>query len=240
MIRAAACAIAALAVIAATLRAPLHGDFSHYTFALTWQPGICATGGGCLPGQPRSSLIGLHGLWASRPRALIERGVTDPQWWRKGCDYYAHSSAAPALGNALRRRLDEVMPHFEHSLLTHEYDKHVRCFGFDPTAFFSTELAMRARVAANAFGKYLVASSGHIVAQKAVVARFDSAFSTHASASLQLQCERDDAGRTVLTQFWITIKTSELGEFPRGVSLMNAPTSQDTCPAYFLVPAWLG
>lgn len=234
--------VLAFALVAAsapgTLKPALHGDFDHYTFALTWQPGICTTDGGCLPDQPRVPLIGLHGLWASRPHGLIEQGITDPQWWSKGCDYYVHSDASPPLGAALRRSLDGVMPHFEHSLLTHEYDKHVQCFGFDPTTFFSTELAMREALVESAFGKYLVARAGHVVTHEAVTAQFDSAFSTRASASLQLQCEQNDTGQVVLTQFWVTIRADAVAAFPRAGSLMDAPTNQDTCPASFLVPAW--
>lgn len=225
-------------IAAAPLKPAVHGDFGHYTFALTWQPGICATDDGCLPDQPKTPLIGLHGLWASRPRQLIDAGVVDRQWWSKGCDYYEHSDAAPVLGATLRQRLDRVMPHFEHSLLTHEYDKHVQCFKFDPTAFFSTELAMRAAVVESAFGRYLMQQAGHDVRHDAVIARFRSAFSTSEGTSLQLQCGRTAAGQTVLTQFWITIKASEIGAFPRTVSLMDARTDQDTCPAAFRVPTW--
>ncbi len=236
--------VLAFVLVAAGVTQPLkpavHGDFDHYTFALTWQPGICSTDGGCLPNQARSSLIGLHGLWASRPRELIERGITDPQWWSRGCDYYVHSSAAPALGASLRSRLDAVMPHFKRSLLTHEYDKHVQCFGFDPTRFFSTELEMREAVVRSAFGKYLAAQSGLGVTHESLIVHFDAAFSTHASASLQLQCERDAAGRIVLTQLWITVKAQKIGAFPASPSLVNAPTNQDTCPKEFLIPRWPG
>jgi ribonuclease I len=215
-----------------------HGDFAHYTFALTWQPGICSTDGGCRSDQPRAPLIGLHGLWASRPQQLIRRGITDPQWWSKGCDYYVHSAAPPPIDARLRRTLYEVMPHFRQSLLTHEYDKHVQCFGFGASAFFTTELAMRHAVAAGSFGRFLISQTGHVVTRAAVSARFLSAFSTDEARSLQLQCGRNRAGQTVLTQFWITIRTSELAAFPRAVSLMNSPVNEDTCPATFRVPAW--
>ena len=225
-------------IAAAPLKPAVHGDFGHYTFALTWQPGICATDEGCLPNQPKKPLIGLHGLWASRPRKLIEAGVVDREWWSKGCDYYDHSDAAPPLGSALLQQLDAVMPHFEHSLLVHEYDKHVQCFKFDPTTFFSTELAMRHAVVESAFGKYLMAQAGRDVRHDAVIARFRSAFSTSHGTSLQLQCGRTAAGQTVLTQFWITIRTGEIGAFPQAASLMDALTNQDTCPATFRVPAW--
>ncbi len=226
------------AIAGATLKPAAHGDFGHYTFALTWQPGICGTGGGCLRDQPHAPWIGLHGLWASRPRALIESGVTDREWWSRGCDYYRHDSSAPPISSGLRRALDAVMPHFRDSLLTHEYDKHVACFGFNATTFFSTELAMRRAVVASAFGRYLVSQAGRNVSHAAVSSQFVSAFSTDKRTSVQLRCERNAAGQTVLTQFWITIRTGEVDRFPSASSLMNALTDQDTCPPVFLVPAW--
>ena len=110
----------------------VHGDFDHYTFALTWQPGICQTEEGCLPSQSHAPLIGLHGLWASLPSELASEGVVNQQWWSRGCDYYHHSSAAPPISPELTQKLEAVMPQFQHDLLVHEYDKHVQCFDFDP------------------------------------------------------------------------------------------------------------
>jgi ribonuclease I len=229
-----------LALLLAVLPAPpLHADFDHYTFALTWQPGMCQTGEyHCVPDQPKTPLIGLHGLWASLPRDLAAEGVVDQQWWAKGCDFYRHSSDAPALDPSLRAQLDAVMPHFEHGLLTHEYDKHVQCFGFDPTQFFTTELRMRDAVASSAFGAYLVAHAGAEVAHAAVVAQFAASFATDHPTALQLQCAKNDAGNTVLTQFWITIPTDQVETFPMPTSMMATPTNQDTCPANFRIPTW--
>jgi ribonuclease I (enterobacter ribonuclease) len=227
-----------LCVLLAALVPHAHGDFGHYTFALTWQPGICSTGDGCLADQPRAPLVGLHGLWASRPQALIQAGVPNARWWSKGCDLYHTSDAPPPISAALRARLLAVMPHFPHSLLTHEYDKHVQCFGFDPTQFFSTELVMRNAVAAGPFGSYLVHEAGQTVAHAALTRAFTVAFATNQATSLQLQCDRDGAGREVLTQIWITVRANELAVFPRAASLMDATTNQDTCPASFVIPAW--
>ncbi len=231
-------ALLAGALFLAALAPRLHGDFGHYTFALTWQPGICSTDEGCTSDQPHAPLIGLHGLWASRPRALIAEGVPLRTWWSKGCDVYHRSDAPPPISAALRSRLDAVMPHFAHSLLTHEYDKHVQCFEFDPTAFFTTELAMRADVANGPFGRYLVASEGRTVTHSAVMQRFAAVFATKHVTSLQLQCAVDRDGREVLTQVWMTIDARDLAAFPRGESLVNATTNQDTCPKFFLIPGW--
>lgn len=221
------------------LLAARHADFSHYTFALTWQPGFCGTAGGCLRDQPHDVLIGLHGLWASRPRSLIERGISAPQWWSRGCDYYHHSDPAPRLSQATLKRLDSVMPHLQDSLLRHEYDKHVQCFGFDAQEFFDTALRMRRQVLYSAFGRYLIGSArGHVVRRTDVIDAFLHAFHTNQPAALQLRCERDAGGNEVLTQLWITLHAGGLARFPRGGSLMNAPIAQDDCLARFQVPDW--
>jgi ribonuclease I len=229
----------AAAAGAAPLIPPLHRHFGHYTFALTWQPGFCKTDGGCLANQPHGAPIGLHGLWASRPRSLIDRGISAPQWWRHGCDYYHHSDRAPPLSASMLARLNRDMPHLRHPLLRHEYDKHVQCFGFDATTFFDTELAMRRRVIDSAFGRYLIVTAqGHEVRHKDVIGVFMRAFGTRQSAALQLRCGRDRRGEVVLTQLWLTLHTDSTSRFPRDHSLMNAPIAQDNCPDRFRVPPW--
>jgi ribonuclease I len=239
--------IAAVAMIAALVPAE-HGDFGYYTFALTWQPGICSaqvgslTGTGrpdaCAADQPHAPLIGLHGLWASQPQSLVSANVPVQQWWSRGCDFYHRSDEPPALSDDLRAKLAVVMPHFRTSLLAHEYDKHVQCFGFDPTLFFTTELAMRQAVDDAAFGRYLVAHAGSTLAHADVVAAFEASFGTTDARSVQLQCSSDAAGGKELTQIYITIRASALAAFPSAASLTDTPIDQDTCPATFLVPAW--
>ena len=216
-----------------------HADFAHYTFALTWQPGFCITGGGCLRGQSESVLIGLHGLWASRPRGLIERGISAPQWWHRGCDFYHASERAPRLAPATRRRLRAVMPRLEHSLLRHEYDKHVQCFGFGADAFFKTELRLRRRVVDSAFGHYLKTQArGHRVKRSRVIEAFMRSFGTRHRRAVQLRCGTDRRGRQVLTQFWITLHANAVEAFPHEPALMDAPIPQTNCPETFAVPDW--
>jgi ribonuclease I len=231
--------LAAAGARAAPLRPVRYGDFVHYTFALTWQPGFCSTDGGCLPDQAHTVLIGLHGLWASRPQSLIRRGISAPQWWSRGCDYYHHSDGAPPLPPATLLRLNAVMPRLKDSLLTHEYDKHVQCFGFDPQTFFRTELQMRRGVVDSAFGRYLTdTAKGREVRHRDVIQAFTRAFGTDQSSALQLRCGRNEQGQVVLTQLWITVYKDALSRFPRDDSFMNAPIPQDNCPARFRVPDW--
>lgn len=231
--------LAASSPATTTLTPALHSHFGHYTFALTWQPGFCSTESGCLPDQPKTVLIGLHGLWASRPQSLIARGVSAPQWWSRGCDYFHPSHRGPWLPAATYRQLQQVMPHLRHSLLRHEYDKHVQCFGFNTPRFFDTELGMRQAVVRSAFGRYLTQTArGHEVERTAVIDAFVSAFGTDQRSALQLQCGRSHDGRQVLTQMWITVRTAALARFPQASSLMDAPIWQDNCPSRFWVPDW--
>jgi len=224
---------------AAVLRPLRHGTFAHYTFALTWQPGFCTTNEGCLPDQPRTVLIGMHGLWASRPRSLIERHISAPQWWRRGCDYYHPSDRAPRLSAPTLAELKRLMPQLPHPLLRHEYDKHVQCFDFDAQTFFATELRMRRQVVHNAFGRYLrVRARGHVVLRTQVIDAFMHAFGTQQRSALQLRCARNRRGQVVLTQMWITLHADAVERFPFERSLMNAPIGQDNCPARFRVPGW--
>jgi ribonuclease I len=215
-----------------------HGDFRHYTLALTWQPGFCASGQGCLDDQPQRPLIGVHGLWASRPQSLIDARISAPQWWQKGCDYFDHSDATPALGESTIRQLDEVMPHVNGNLLTHEYDKHVQCFGFGAEEFFRTELTMRQIVADSSLGTYLSQHVGQNIRQDDLVAIFKQAFNTDKNGALQLRCENDRQGHRVLSQLWMTIRADRLDVFPNPDSWMDAPESQDNCPSSFALIGW--
>ncbi len=240
----AACALAFAVLLASpagaasSLQPVVHSDFHHYTFALTWQPGMCAGDSGCLPDQPQTPLIGLHGLWASLPQSLIDAGVTPPQWWAKGCDYFDHSDAQPPLAAPLLARLAAVMPHFADPLLRHEYDKHVQCFQFDPTKFFTTELAMHDTVANGAFGQYLVAHVGQTVTHDQVMDAFHSVFDTKLNQSLALECDKNSAGTPILTQLWFTLRVDDLDDFPKPQSMIDSPMKQDNCPASFTIPAW--
>ncbi len=215
-----------------------HGDFGHYTFALTWQPGFCRVEH-CLPDQPEGALIGLHGLWPSRPMSLVRRNIPAPAWWRKGCAFYPRDTHPLDLVPGTRRTLDELMPHLPFSLLRHEYEKHAQCFGYDAEAFFRTALHMRQAVVDSAFGRYLERRArGHEVRRAQVVAVFRKTFHARAPRALQLRCGKGRHGRVLLAQLWITVPRKALGRFPQGDALMNAPIPQDNCPARFVVPDW--
>jgi ribonuclease I len=226
----------------------VYGDFAYYTLALTWQPGICSVDDAplvgskqpeyCAKDQPHVPLIGVHGLWPSRPQALIRANVRVQRWWSRGCDLLHHSAEAPVLSAQLRSEFAAAMPRLSSNLLTHEYDKHVQCFRFDPNSFFAVALAMRDAVAGTSLAPYLTNHAGHVVAQSSLLAVFRKGFHTTDARALRLQCARDGAGREVLTQLWITVRADALGIFPAAASLTHTPIDQNTCSPSFLVSSW--
>ncbi|WP_158253684.1 ribonuclease T2 family protein [Chromobacterium alticapitis] len=238
------CLISALALVgiahAGELKPARHADFPRYTYALTWQPGFCSTGGGCLPGQSHEVKIGLHGLWASEPQSLIDQNVPVRQWWAQGCSSFPHVTMVPALPDALQQQLRQFMPQLQDDLQLHEYVKHAQCFGFPAQQFFATALSMRQAAADSGFGHYLLEQAGQTRSREDLQDAFAKTFGTDQRRSLQLQCGKDAQGRNVLTQFWFTLQADKLAAFPAAESFVNTPDGEyeDSCAQPFLLPDW--
>ncbi|GBD56214.1 ribonuclease T2 family protein [Gluconobacter wancherniae] len=215
-----------------------HTDFTHDTLALTWQPGFCSSGGGCLADQPRHFSIGLHGLWASEPHTLEAQNVPVVQWWSKGCDLYELNDTPPVLRQATRDALAGVVPHLKKPLYVHEYTKHARCFGYDADSFFVTSMALRDRFASSGFGIWLTRQEGFQVRKDQFLSTFATMTGADAPRALQLRCETSANGQTVLSQLWFTLDPKKLSAFPAKESYLPSPHDQNGCPAVFLVPGW--
>lgn len=216
----------------------VNADFDHNTLALTWQPGFCSVGGGCLADQPLQPLIGLHGLWASEPHSLEARNVPVTQWWKEGCDLLGSTAAPPALDGPMRSALAQIVPHTQSSLIDHEWMKHGACFGYSPGPFFAKASALRMRLARSPLGFYLGERAGMLVSHDAVLAFFNTATGNTQMRALQLQCGKDHEGRVVLTQLWFTLDPRHMDRFPAAVSYMPSPQNQDNCPATFWLRRW--
>lgn len=236
-----------------SLQAPRHGDFGHYTLALTWQPGFCTSpeGASCQPDQPRTPLVGLHGLWASRPSDLIKAQVPVTLWWRKGCSLYegeAPASApastpalsAPTLSAPLAHRLSEMVAHTRSSLVAHEYSKHVQCFGMEAEQFFTVASHLRDRFAALPSARSLTASAGQRIAKADLAREIEADTGPLPERGVQFQCNKTPQGDAVLAQIWFTLKPDALNSFPKTEAFLSSPHNQDNCPASFLVPTWGG
>jgi len=104
------------------------GEFDYYVLALSWTPSFCETGGRareaseCAPGRHYG--FTLHGLWPQN-----EHG------WPSFC-----ATSQPEPARALSASMLDIMG--SRSLASHEWDKHGRCSGMSPKAYFS--LARRA------------------------------------------------------------------------------------------------
>ncbi|MBV1824030.1 ribonuclease T2 family protein [Komagataeibacter oboediens] len=217
-----------------------HGDFGHYTLALTWQPGFCTDqhGPSCQPDQPHAPLIGLHGLWASRPSDLVREGLPVTQWWIKGCDIYQHDDTPPQLSPALSKRLSGTVAHTRSSLVTHEYTKHVQCFGMNAERFFTVASTLRDRFAAGPVGRELDHDAGRDISKADVIGSFERTYGTLPERGLQFRCNTDAQGQPILAQLWFTLDPRGLGRFPAASGFLPSPDVQDNCPARFRVPTW--
>ncbi|GAN61668.1 hypothetical protein ACI01nite_24620 [Acetobacter cibinongensis] len=225
-----------------SLAAPQHGDFGHYTLALTWQPGFCSgpKGNSCNADQPREPLVGLHGLWASRPSDLIKTNVPVTTWWQKGCALYTPGATLPAphLSAPLTQRLAELVAHTHSNLVDHEYKKHVQCFGMDGEQFFTAAATLRDRFASLPAARYLESSAGQVITKTDLSQRIQADTGALPDRGVQFQCNKDAQNRTILSQIWFTLKPDHLSSFSRAEAFLSSPQLQDNCPARFLVPEW--
>lgn len=217
-------------------------DFNHYTFAVMWHPGVCATwsnaAAGCTDLSPDAKVNQqwtMHGLWASRPQKLLASGMTGPTWWHYGCYWYnadhelpKDSCANPALNlpTALHARLYANMPMAHVCLDRHEYYKHVACFGETPEQFFPVELDLLDKLNATSFTAFIRAHRGEWVSRNAILHAFATSFQVKNADALELRCEtagkhthETDHQGDILTQAWITIHKDQLQAFPASESL---------------------
>ncbi len=219
-------------------------QFQHYTFAMLWQPGVCATwtetGPACeglTPQSKASQQWSLHGLWPSRPAQLIASGMEAKNWWQHGCFWFQNQSFPPhdscslpplELSPKVRQELSENMPMQKVCLDRHEYYKHEACFGEKPSPFFQTALELLGDVNASSFTAFVRDHRGQWVSRNALLKAYSDAFHLADASSLELRCEADQHSRqsrgnqegTILTEAWITIRSDRVHEFPRPSAMM--------------------
>lgn len=227
--------LAVTSALPASASSPLALDgVDHYTLALTWHPGFCASRSRppreCRePRLRRGADDGfvLHGLWASLPDDLRERGVTRRDWWRQGCFLetprpdggFCRAHAPLALPEALGNRLDRAMPGRASCLDRYQYAKHAACLALPAEALFSTSLELLEAVNDSAFGDFVALHRGGEVGRNALLAAFEAAFGEGTGRALRLECR--GRGNRLLTEVRIGIEAEALERFPAADSLVR-------------------
>ncbi|MCK2185244.1 ribonuclease I [Halomonas getboli] len=206
----------------------------HYTLALTWHPGFCASRSRppreCREARLRRGAddgFVLHGLWASLPDELRERGVTRRDWWRKGCFLetprpdggFCRAHAPLALPEALGERLDRAMPGRASCLDRYQYAKHAACLALPAEALFSNSLELLEAVNDSAFGDFVALHRGGVVGRNALIGAFEAAFGEDTGRALRLECR--GRGNRLLTEVRIGIDAEALERFPAADSLVR-------------------
>lgn len=206
--------------------------FDHYTLALTWHPGFCATQSRppreCREPSLREGAeqgFVLHGLWPSLPQRFAERGVDRPKWWREGCfleEPRADGSFCRAhppfdLPAELADTLDDAMPGRASCLDRYQYAKHAACLNLPEENYFAASLALLEAVNESAFSAFVALNQGGEVGRNDLIAAFEAAFGEGTGRALRLECR--GRGNRVLTEVRIGINAERLDDFPAVESL---------------------
>lgn len=207
---------------------------AHYTLALTWHPGFCASRARppreCrAPALREGSERGfvLHGLWPSLPARFAERGVDRRRWWREGCflerprpdGSFCRARPPLDLPAGLARRLDAAMPGRASCLDRYQYAKHAACLALPEAAYFAASVDLVERVNASAFGAFVMHHQGGDVARNALIEAFEAAFGEGTGRALRLTC--GGRGNRLLTEARIAIAADRLADFPAAESLVR-------------------
>lgn len=208
--------------------------FEHYTLALTWHPGFCASRSNppreCR--EPRLREGGeagfvLHGLWPSLPQRFAERGVARRRWWREGCfleqprpdGSFCRAHPPLDLPEALGDALDAAMPGRASCLDRYQYAKHAACLGFAEEDYAAASLALLEAVNASAFADFVAIRRGGEVARNDLINAFEAAFGEGSGRALRLECR--GRGNRLLTEVRIGIDAGRLADFPAAESLVR-------------------
>lgn len=232
--------LAPLAAAESALTRLERDDFGHYTLALTWHPGFCATRSrpprecrepALREGASRGFV--LHGLWPSLPERFAAQGVDRRHWWREGCfleqprNDGSFCRAHPPLGleAPLAEALDAAMPGRASCLDRYQYAKHAACFDLAEDDYFAAAVALLERVNESAFGAFVALNQGGTVARNDLIGAFEAAFGEGTGRALRLRC--GGRGNRVLSEVRIAIDAERLGDFPAAESLV--PQERGRC-----------
>jgi ribonuclease I len=214
--------------------------FDHYTLALTWHAGFCASRTSppreCRDPSRREGAdqgFVLHGLWPSLPERLADRGVDRREWWRDGCflerpraeGSFCRAHPPFALSESLEAELDAAMPGRASCLERYQYAKHAACFAMPEEDYFAASVALVEAVNASAFGGFVTLNQGGEVARNDLIAAFEAAFGDATGRALRLEC--DGRGNQMLTEVRIGIAAERLDAFPDTESLV--PLGRGDC-----------
>ncbi|MCL7941648.1 ribonuclease I [Halomonas sp. ATCH28] len=208
--------------------------FDHYTLALTWHPGFCASRSRppreCREPDLRDGTeqgFVLHGLWPSLPERFATRGIDRRRWWREGCFLEtprpdgslcrAHSPLE--LPAALGEALDAAMPGRASCLDRYQYAKHAACLALPEAAYFAASVALLETVNASAFAAFVTLNQGGEVGRNALINAFEAAFGEGTGRALRLECR--GRGNRLLTEVRIGIDAARLAAFPAAEGLVR-------------------
>ena len=150
------------------------GDFDFYVLTLSWSPTYCATTDHpddreCI--SERRGFV-VHGLWPQRERGYPE---------------YCSSSAPRRLRSGALAAAGDLLP--SPGLAQYEWDKHGRCSGLSPDAYFA--LMRRASEKVTVPREFAAPDRDRTVSPAALEAAFVAANPGLSNAGMAVICNRD-------------------------------------------------
>jgi ribonuclease T2 len=209
------------------------GQKAEYVFAISWEPAFCETKpdkSECQSETPTSfdaTHFSLHGLWP-QPRGLSYCNVSrDLVSLDKFKDW--DQLPEPALTDATRQALEQVMPGTKSNLQRHEWYTHGTCFGASADTYFHDAVALMTQINASKVRDLFAASIGNELTADAIRSAFDESFGPGAGSRVLVSCKKQD-GQNMIVEIDIAL-AGDMGDEPSLPALIAAAgASQRGCP----------
>lgn len=210
-------------------------SYDYFLLAASWQPGFCVSHADkpeCanLRGTYAADSLALHGLWPNNYDGNHPQYCNAPQ---KDIDLDQSgawcSMDSYGLSSSVLTALSGYMPGVMSCLDKHEWFKHGDCAGSTSDAYWQTASSLVSRLGQTALNSFLRLHVGHTVTRTQLIAAFETSFGRNTRSAVAFKCQKTN-GVSYLTEVWINLDPSALGQFPATASLVTDGNVQGTCP----------
>lgn len=220
---------------------PIEPDSIENVLAASWQPTFCATERGqskieCqtqTADRPDARQFSIHGLW---PDDLDDTNIF-PCYCDNGpavsCRRRLPNVANLTVSQAIREKLDILMPGTQSGLDLHEWSKHGTCYedfnsganaGSDADEYFADTIAVIEQLNNSAVGALFLERLGKVITFEELQASFDAAFGAGAGERVVMNCQRIN-GENAISELWIGLGGEIDAQSDLGTLILAAPTT---------------
>lgn len=161
----------------------------------------------------------LHGLWP-QPENKIYCDVSREY---VNLDKHKLWNRLPDLGlsDAVKKRLQKVMPGFSSNLHKHEWIKHGTCYGADANVYYEDAISMVEQMNDSKVGDFFTQHIGKYVTLQQVRAHFDRSFGLGTGKRVELKCNKG-----LISELWLHLGS---GSYALGTLLKQGQQTRSYC-----------